>query len=207
MKPKTTAIILVTVLLVALASLRYTLRSPTPRVNHNIYTSFGQVLAQEAAKALNDRGQIVVISADFHKNSCTVWREQWKAFTGELKKHPSISLVQSDLIKPSRIPLVEILNRYPQASALVYLVDSPDELDLEAVMNRPTLPKLIFLGNPDVSPKKYYGRFVANGILSVLILARPVTDPAPVVPPKTPREWFDKYYRIYTPQNFDTLPD
>jgi len=25
--------------------------------------------------------------------------------------------------------------------------------------------------------------------------------------PKTPREWFDRYYQLYTPQNFDTLPE
>lgn len=207
MQSKTIALVAGLTLLAALVSLRFTLRPAQPQVDHAVYTSLGQGLAQEAATAIHDRGQIVTISADFHANSGTVWHEQWQAFTSELKKHTSINLAPPEIVTSVHISLVDILDRHPQAGAIVYFTDPPDELDLEAVASRSALPKILVVGNPDLSVKSYYGKFITRGILTALIVPRSVNDVAPPAEPKTPREWFDRYYRVYTPQNISMLPE
>ena len=70
-----------------------------------------------------------------------------------------------------------------------------------------TAPKIVAVGNPDLSVKSFYGKFISRGILTALIVPRSVTDVAPSGEPKAPREWFDRYYRIYTSQNSNTLPE
>ena len=207
MQSKTIALVAGLILLAALVSLRFTLRTAMPQVDHALYTSLGQGLALEAATAIQDRGQIVAVIADFHSNSSTFWREQWQAFTGELKKHSAISLAPSEIVNSVHISLVDILDRHPQAGAIVYFTDPPDALELEAVASRPALPKIVVVGNLDLSVKSYYGKFITSGILTAVIVPRSVTDVAPPTEPKTPREWLDRYYRVYTPQNLDSLPD
>ena len=207
MQSKTIALIAGLILLTALGSLWFTMRPGRPPVDHALYTSLGQGLAQEAATAIHDRGQIVAVIADFHEKSGTVWHEQWQAFTGELKKHSSISLAKPENANLGHVPLADMVNRHAQASAIVFFMDPPDSVDLDAVANRQVLPQLVVVANAGLPAKSTYGKYLSSGILTALILQRPVTDPAPVAQPKTPREWFDKYYQIYTPQNFESLPD
>ena len=207
MQSKIIALVAGLILLTALVSLRLTLRPAPLQVNHNIYTSLGTVLAQEAAQAMNDRGQIVAIIADLQANSGPYWREQWQTFTDELKKHPAINLAPSEIVNSAHISLVDIFDRHPQAGTIVYFTDPPDQLDLAAAEARSTAPKIVAVGNPDLSVKSFYGKFISRGILTALIVPRSVTDVAPSGEPKAPREWFDRYYRIYTSQNSDALPE
>ena len=208
MQPKTIVIIAGTVLLVALVSLWFMFRSPIPPVNRAIFTSLGQVLAQETATAIHDRGQIVAVIADGYETSGTVLQPQWKAFTSELKKHSSISLAKPEIVPPgNHLPLGEILDRHTQAGAIVFYVDPPTSVDLDAVASRSALPKLIAIGNPDLPAKNYYGHYLNSGMLAALIIPRSIPSAAPAAEPKTPREWFDRYYQLYAPQNFDTLPE
>ena len=208
MPPKTIAIIASSVLLAALMSLWFTLRSPQPAVNRSIFTSLGQVLAQTTATAVHDRGQVVAVIADCYAESGNVVHDQWRAFAGELKKHPAISLAAPELIPPGQhTPLVEILDRHPQARTIVFFVDPPTTLDMEASASRPTVPPLVVVGNPDLPTKNYYGQFLTSGLVAAVIIPRSVPAVAPPAPLKTPREWFDRYYQLYTPQNFDMLPE
>ena len=206
MQPKTTAIIAGAVLLAALVSLWFTLGSSPPPVPRNLFTSLGQGLAQEAVAAAGDQGQIVVVIAADHKQSSTPLNAQWQAFTGELKKHTSFQLAEPEIATlDSHLSLVEIIDRHPQASVLVFFMDPPDLRDWNAVANRTAVPKIVAVGNPDLPAKGHYVQAFNKGILAALIFPRPTV--APSVPPKTSREWFDQYYQVYTPQNFETLPE
>ena len=207
MQSKTIALVAGLALLAAWVSLRFTLQPAQPKVDHALYTSLGLGLAQQAATAIHDRGQVVAVSADFHGNSGTFWREQWAAFTGELKKHSSISLAPSEIVNSVHISLVDVLDRHPQAGCIVYFTDPPDELEMAAVANRPALPKIVVVGNPDLSVKSYYGKFLTSGILTAVIVPRTVNDAALPTEPRTPQGWLDKYYRVYTPQNYESLLD
>ena len=208
MQPKTIVMIAVPVLLAALVSLWFTLGSSPPPVPRNYFTSLGQVLAQETVAAAGDRGQIVAVIAADHKQSGTPLNAQWQAFTGELKKHAAIQLAEPEVATlDSHLPLVEIIDRHPQASTLVFFMDPPDLRDWNAMANRATVPKIVAVGNPDLPAKGHYAQAFNKGILAALIFPRPTAAGAPAQPPKTSREWFDQYYQVYTPQNFETLPE
>ena len=208
MQTKTTAIIAGMILIAALASLWFTLGSSPPKVNPMIHNSLGQVLAQEAAQAIHDQGEVVAVIVDAHQQSGAVLHDQWQAFTGELKKHPAIHLAVPEIASlGGHVPLGEILDRHTPASAIVFFVDPPDSGDLAAAANRPMVAKIVAVGNPDLPTKNYYGRFLTSGLLAALIIPRPFSDLTQSAQPKTPREWFDKYYQVYTPLNFATLPE
>ena len=208
MQPKTTAIIAGAVLLAALVSLWFMLGSSPPPVPRNLIASLGQGLAQEAAAAAGDQGQIVAVIAADHKLSGTPLNAQWQVFTSELKKHAAVQLAEPEIAIPgSHLLLGEILDRHPQASVLVFFVDPPDLRDWNSIANRTTVPKIVALGNPDLTARGHYAQAFNQGILAALIFPRLAADVAQAAPPKTPREWFDRYYQVYTPQNFATLPE
>ena len=208
MQSKTIAIVAGAILLAALISLRFTLGSAVPKVNRSVYTSLGQVLAQETAGAIHDRGQIVVVVADAYDQFGTVLRDQWKAFARELQNHAGISLAPPETRPPGQhIPLGQVIDRYPQAAAIVFFVDSPDAPELEAAANRATRLKLVVVGNPDRPTKNYYGKFMTSGLLAAVIIPRSFSDQSRTGKAQTQREWFDQYYQVYTPQNYASFPD
>ena len=208
MQPKTLAIIASVVLLAALISLQFTLGSAVPKVNRSVYTSLGQVLAQETAGAIHDRGQIVVVVADAYDQFGTVLRDQWKAFSGELQNHAGIHLATPETRPPGQhVPLGEVIDRYPQAAAIVFFVDTPDAPELEAAANRAASPKLVVVGNPDLPTKNYYGKFMASGLLAAVIIPRSFSDRSRAGKAQSQRDWFDQYYLVYTPQTIDTLSE
>ena len=199
--------IAVLVLLAALVSLWFRFGSSPPPVPRNYFTSLGQVLAQESVAAAGDQGQVVAVIAADHKQSGTHLNAQWQAFTGELKKHTSFQLAEPEFAAlDSHLFLVEILDRHPQARVLVFFVDPPDLRDWNAVANRTAVPKIVAVGNPDLTARGHYAQAFSRGILAALIFPR-LADAALAAPPQTPREWFDKYYQVFTPQNYETLPE
>lgn len=208
MHSKATAIIAGMLLLGALGAICFTLNKDIPTVDHRIYTSLGYALAQETATATHDRGQVVAIIPDAGTSPSRIWREQWQAFTEELNKHPQISLATRVVgLEGSRVLLQQIVDQNPQVAGIVFLAGPLEFDDIQALSSRQPAPKLILLGNSDAPPKAYYTRFFATGVLAALILPRPFSDLGQQANPATLREWFEKYYRLYTPQNSESLPE
>jgi hypothetical protein len=205
MQSKTTAIIAGVVLLAALVALWLQSGISQPNIKGSPFQTLGQVLAEEAAKAIQDHGQVVAVPIDPHGQSSAIWQEQWAAFTDELKKHPSITLAApefTDLDRP--IPLADFLQQHAQAGVIVFFVDPQSWNDLDSVPNPQTAPKIVAVGNPDLPAKTVYTRFFTSGILAALILPHPLSSYQ--VEPKSQREWFAKYYSLFTRQNYESLP-
>ena len=56
-----------------------------------------------------------------------------------------------------------------------------------------------------MAPKTHYEPYFKNGILTELIIGWGGI-PGQVAKPTKLREWFDKYFQIFTLQNYDSLP-
>ena len=208
MQRKTIVMIAIPVLLTALVSLWCTVRTSPPPVPRNLFSSLGQGLAQEAAAAAGDQGQIVAVIAEDHQQSGTLRNAEWQVFTGEIKKHTSFQLAEPEITTPgNHFPLMEIFDRHPRARVLVFFADPPDLRDWNSIANRSTFPKIVAVGNPDLIARGHYAQAFNKGILAALIFPRSTAADVPSSPPKSPREWFDQYYQVFTPQNFDTLPE
>ena len=180
----------------------------------NVQTGFGQVLAEETAKAVQDRGHIVVVTTDPPERFKSRANSHWHAFATELEKHNAIQItategvtfeMDSGQLYCPRGAFKDIWERHKDADALVFFVDLPEWAAVAEVVSQSGKPKLIAADNAGVLTKVHYGGYFTSGILAALI-----GKPAQLVPPsqpKTAREWFDKFYQVYTPQNSDMLPE
>ena len=206
------------ILVIALWAIKRQLWSTLPQLNPVRIVSLGQVLAEETVQAVADHGHIVAVITAQYQQSSNPLREEFTSFQSELKKHRAVSLAAIEVVPEdldemvlgngcSSAQLQAILLKHATADAIVFLIDLPEWSHLHArrITPPPGQAKMIVALNGTAPTKSAYGGYFANGFLTVLIGAR--SGPGPVAPPKTPREWFDKYYQIYTPQNSDTLPE
>jgi len=176
------------------------------------YIALGQVMAQETGKLLNHGGRIgVVIPKDYQDKSNPVMVKEWDAFRDELRQYHSIELAVTEVISSAELTpegamsdarFTELLNKHSELTALVLLVGLPvwesgKKADLPSVR-----PNIIAVTGQRMFLKSYF----TSALVSVLIVPR-LSGLNPQLEPKTPREWFDMLYQIYTTQNFASLPD
>ena len=78
------------------------------------------------------------------------------------------------------------------------LTDSRQSLKLPAQHPKIVVMQLSLLG----------GKTLLRDQLVAVIIGPRIGPPSEdTAQPKTPRQWFDRYYRVYTAQNIDILPD
>ena len=180
----------------------------------NVQASVGLALAEETIKAIQDHGSIVIVTADPPERLHVQSNSQWHAFESELQKHGAIHITAIEGVKfelesgqlfcpPAAFE--ELWERHATADALIFLIDLPEWAAVAGAMAPSGKPKIIAVDNVGALTKVHYGGYFTSGILAALIgkAGRPVQNGQP----KTSREWFEKYYQVYTPQNIDSLPD
>ena len=180
-----------------------------------IQTGLGLVLAEEVAKGVPAHGRVVVITAFTPAQLKARSNYLWNTFASELEKRSlSITTTESVLnnawdsgaLTADRAAFKELLDRHANADALVFLVDLPEWGQMVAVLPAQyNGPKIIALDSVRQQMKPRYGGYFTSGMLAALI--GPSTRPVLQAQPKTPREWFDKFYQVYTPQNYESLPE
>ena len=218
MNRKTTVVICCGVLAVTFVSLWRWSQSTVVRVPQaetiGIQTGLGQVLAEETAKVAPAHGRVVVFTAFTPTQLKERSNHLWHAFVSDLQKHSlSITATESVIVNAwnsgslaaDRAAFKELLERHANVDVLVFLVDLPDWGQMAEVLSQSRSPKIIAIDNLRQQMKPRYDGYFSSGILAALI--GPATGPVPLSQPKTPREWFDRYYQVYTPQNFESLPD
>jgi len=208
-----------------------TRHSSRTALNKQALKGLGETLAEEAAKAVGDHGQIVLVVNYVDKSGgsgapgqrgdrrafaeyAALLQTQWAGFNNGLRSHPGVVVAATERVELGLAPEEEtakgmdahssylaLATKYPNADAIVSLIDAPN-LDPEDLRQLPTrLPKVIAVSNIPGVPN--LRRLFAAGVLSAAILPRwiPVMDPAK---PRQPAEWFSRNFQIVT--NVDMLP-
>jgi len=181
-------------------------------------TGMGDVLAEETVKAVHGKGRIVVVTPQDPAIAGRWPDDRWETFQRELKKHTAINIIATEIVPAdgadgpppgcSRAAFQTLLERHAQADAIVFFMNLPDWERVETTI--PQLAKLKIIVVDDHRrgpPKRNYAGYFVNGILAALIGERTANEDQPASQPKTPREWFDKFYQVYTPQNYESLPE
>jgi len=177
----------------------------------------GAALAQAAIEAVADHGQIVVVTYFVNQSGTPAavhLKTQWAGFQTVLRAHPGVVVTATERVELGLDPAeaaakgmdtassyLALVAKYPNADAIVSLIDAPN-LDPEDLNRLPKhLPKVVTLANVAGVPN--LRRLFAAGVLSAAILPRwiPVMDPAK---PRQPAEWFSRNFQIVT--NVDMLP-
>jgi len=226
---KITVIVASLLIVGSLVSIWMRLRPPPPlqldwKPIIAIQTGLGERLAEETVKTVNDHGRIVLVTNFDHSRGRTDYC--WAAFQKELKKHGAIRIVATEVVTydPAkdgpvlgcpRPTFQTLLARHAQTDALVFFIALPRWAG-ESVIPPHLAARIIALDQQSMagnaghaSMQKQYTGYFTSGILSALILPGIRTEPAspPPAQPKTPREWFDQHYQVYTPQSVESLPD
>ena len=220
MHRRTTIAILCLLLLSALLALWFRYR-PTPvKIDRTpiigVNTGVGARLAEMALQAVPGQGRIVLVTDYDHTRGDHGRDYRWETFHAELKKQSGVTIAATEIVEfdPSE-PEVSacpsaafkaILERHADAGAIVFFIDLPDWSKVAGLIPQPVGPKIIAVDNMGEPHKPRYGGYFTSGFLAVLIGARSAPAAA-LAQPKTPREWFDQHYQVYTPQNFETLPE
>ena len=202
------------VIIVALIIIWSQTRSATVTLNRDIFVGIGQVAAAETAAAMHDHGQILAVVNRFYTATGAGQPDEWKAFQRELKKHAGITLLAPISVEEDSkdsapgCPLGVFKNLMEQnadVDAIVFFISLPDWQRLQNKQLIPQrLPPQVIVVDTGPTPGLYASYF-ANGYVSVLIASRrgaAVTKPGG---PRTEREWFDQYFQVVTPANFESL--
>ena len=217
MRPKTIATITSLVILVALGAIWLELKPVVPVFDRTLAAGIGQALVEETIKAVNDQGPVVVVLYGDPSHPTAPVDPRLAAFKAELQKHGTVQFVATEFVQPNPdenngLPgcpptaFQEILHRQARAAAIVLFMEIPEWDRVKSSLPGSGAPKLIALVTGRRQAGKRYGGYFASGQLAALILPRRELVSGPNAP-KTPREWFDKYYQVYTPANYESLPE
>lgn len=210
--------IAVVVLLVALGFIWSQTHSSKLMVNHTLFGGIGQIAAEETATALGEHGQIMAVIDRTYTTPGAVNFDVWQAFQRELKKHSRINLsvTKSVEIDPNDdshgCPSPEykkLMEEYADVEAIVFFVSLPDWKWLQQHQWIPQRlpPHVIVVDTGPLPAQGHYAGYFANGFLSVLIAERVGAASVRPASPKTSREWFDQYFQVFTPQNYQTMAE
>ena len=206
----------------SLASLWWMFRPPTVKYDRGpiigITTGLGEVLAEETAQAIHDHGQIVVVTDYYREQTAGTWADCAVTFYRELKKHGNVSIVATEVVRPdpAEAPWIScpvsvftnLMERYAGVDAIVFFIDLPEWVRVNSLFPTSAKAKMIAVDTSEngfYPAKLRYGGYFSGGRLSVLISKNKI-DTAKPVTPRTPREWFDSKYKVYTPENYESLP-
>ncbi|MCG3148975.1 MAG: hypothetical protein PCFJNLEI_02427 [Verrucomicrobiae bacterium] len=178
--------------------------------------AIGQILAEETTAAIQNKGRVVAVISELHQAPTGAAHVEWKMFREELKKHPAIELVATEIPENtdgipecSSGPFKEILERHAQVDAIVFLLPLPPWSWLETRGAIPASPaaQVIALGGAPFSAKQHFTGYFTHRVLSVLLCQRRERGSDQIVNPQTPREHLHNEYQIFTPQNYEMLPE
>ena len=209
---KKMALIAVGVISISLVSLFFTMAAPTPKINRAPFSGLGAALADETVTAIDNHGTVVPVLASYYTTGSTPITDQWKTFATEIKRHRSVNLAEPVIVKLdeatgepalSRADFDNLVEKNSTAGALVFFVGLPRWETANPLTLPSVAPKIIAVHNTPLSAKPYFTSSIATALITPrLVPAEPATGE-----PKTPRQWFDRYFQIVTAENYQSLLD
>jgi len=183
---------------------------PTPKLNLKPFEGLGTVLAEEVAKRIDDKGEIVLLVARHAGGKIPALDVPVETFRSALKAHSQIQIVATETIDVPAMMMAAMpadqflacLNRHPRVAAIVSFVGLPPlrESDWEKLPAR--RPKVLVAGISNLNIKSFFD----HDLIQMAILPH-FMPRANATEPQTAREWFERYYQIVTSDNVAQLPN
>ncbi|HNQ87266.1 MAG TPA: hypothetical protein PKM73_01380 [Verrucomicrobiota bacterium] len=191
----------------AAVSLYFTAAGRSPKIALGTYEALGAVTAEETARLLGPKGQVLVIARDTGADKNPSVEAQLEAFRQTLKKQGGLRLVTERFVATpmmmmatgGAVPLdhlVKALEKHATAGALVLFCGLPPLEDSVAAMLKQRKVKVVVVSS--FHPE--YGPLLEQGVIHLAIVPKPNDLPPDAQPPRTVREQFDQDYAIIKPQ-------
>jgi hypothetical protein len=187
-------------------------RKKALEIEHQMERGLGQVVAEETAKLLANHGQILVVSFDG-----AIGSEQMGAFTEALQHAGGVQVIGHEHITPvafaedeagfpvdfARDHFAALVAKFPNVDAFVGFGGFPNftAADLQTQSGR-TL-KLVSV----LAPPRGAKSLLERGLIQLAIVPRFQPLSLAASSPKTPREWFARYYQVATTSDAPNLPE
>lgn len=160
----------------------------------------GQVLAEQAARAVNDKGRVGLV---YMESSSVESQAQMDTFQRTLATHKHIKLVATKTFKPMETQMgkitfqqfAEIVSEYSNANAIMCCVGVGALTDAQLEVLRKSSPKLVVMN----WNRGAVERGMRAGVVQAAVESRMLTS-LPTDHTKTALQWFDRYYNLITPQ-------
>jgi hypothetical protein len=192
---------------VAAVSLYFGVLSRSPRINLDPYQVLGAVVAEETAKLLGNKGQIVVLARDTTELKTMSLEAELKSFRQTVKKSTGLSVVATERIRLTpmmmlatggAVPpeeLFKALQAHPKVGAVVLFFAFPPLADEDLDALKQSGAKFVVVS----AYRLGYQRLLERQAIHLAIVPRGDAPPAATQKPQTLRERFDQEYLIITP--------
>lgn len=185
----------------------------SPKVDLDPYAVLGAVTAEETARLLGDKGQILVVVRDTGGDKNPSVEAELKAFQQTLKKRRGLSVqVERFRVTPvlmlatgGSLPADELfkaLERHANTGAVVLFLGCPQLADAEINTLKQAGIKIVVVS----ALRPGYKRLLERQAIQAAIVPRPDAPPPGGPTPRTLRERFDQQYIILRPADAPQLP-
>lgn len=183
-----------------------------PAFNLPLHQGIAQVMADETARLLTNKGKIVVIAIETDRHP--ELQAQLREFESRLKQYPELKLKETYKLETegrgkygvgsglSARRYTRLVNKNLNADALVSFVGVP-ELKGDDLKEMKRLPRLV----AETKSTEHLRDLFAKKVLHVAIVPR-FEFPAPFKGhPRSPQEWFENRFQVVTETNVADLPE
>jgi hypothetical protein len=183
------------------------------KINLDTYDVVGAVTAEETAKLLGDKGQVLILTRDLGPVKDPSLEAQLEAFQRTLKKQRGMSVVVEKIqippmqmmalgggVPPDR--LFKAVQAHPSLGAVVLFFGFPQLADPEIETLKKTGVKVVVVS----SLRPGYKRLLERQALHLAIVPRPEPPPPGAPAARTVRERFDQDNIVLTPADAALLP-
>lgn len=197
----------------AAASLYFAFGRRSENVDLGPYEVLGMVTAEETAKLVGNKGQVLVMAPDFGASKNPSVEAETKAFQQALQKQKSMSLA-TERIQASPMMMMatgggvpvdqffKAIEKHAGAAAVVLFFGFPQMADAELEMLKKTGVKTVVVSffHPG------YKRLMERQAIHLAIVPRVEPAPPEASAPRTVRERFDREFAVVTPADAARLP-
>jgi hypothetical protein len=209
---KATAVAIVAVGAAAV-SLYFAFADRSQKINLDPYDVLGAVTAEETAKLLGNKGQVLVMARDTGADKNPSVEAELKAFQQTLKKNTGLSMVTEKIqvtpmlmmstgggVPPDQ--LLKACRTHPNIAAIVLFFGFPELAEGEIEALKQSGVKIVVVS----ALRPGYRRLLERHAIHLAIVPRPDAPPPTAQKPQTLRERFDQEYIIMTPAGTSGVP-
>ena len=183
------------------------------KINLDPYEVLGTVTAEETAKLLGNKGEVLVMAPDTGANKNPSVEAELKAFRRTLEKQKGMSVVAERVSITAMLMLAtgggvppeqffKVLDSHKHIGAIVLFFGFPQLTDPELARFKKYGVKTIVVS----SFRSNYKGLMEQHVIDLAVVPRPDAPPPAPTPPNTMRERFDQDFYLVTPAEAAKLP-
>lgn len=197
----------------AVVSLYFAFGRSSSIINLGPYEVLGATTAEETAKLVGEKGQVLVIVRDTGVNQNPSVEAELKTFQQTLTKHPGLTAIMEKVtVTPmlmmstgGAVPpdqLFKALESHPNLGGAVLFFAFPQLADAQLDAVKKFGAKIVVVSSPCAG----YRRALERQAIQLVIAPRPDAPPPDAPAPRTLRERFDQEFLIITSAEAAGLP-